>query len=80
MVGTIIDNALSGIATNTRRVATAADNIANAQTPGRGEDINVIEEIVDLKLSSLNFKANVRVLEVASDLTEELLSAFDKED
>ncbi len=38
---------------------------------------NLSEEIVNLKLAETTYKANVKTLEVALELSEELLSIFD---
>jgi flagellar basal-body rod protein FlgC len=40
-------------------------------------NVNLAEEAVNLKLAELSFKANAAIIKSASELQEELLSAFD---
>ena len=40
--------------------------------------INLAEEAVNINLAEITYKANLKTLEVASDLTKELLNAVDE--
>ena len=71
-----ISIALTGLDSATRRLNTSASNIANLQTPGANVDLT--REIVNLKLSEIEYKANLVTLQTAQDTTKELLRLFDK--
>lgn len=42
-------------------------------------NVDLAREAVDIKISSIAFKANLEVIQAASQLSDELLSIFDKE-
>lgn len=42
-------------------------------------NINLAEEIVNFKLAELNFKANIKTLETAEELSDELLRIVDED-
>lgn len=42
-------------------------------------NINLAEEIVNLNLAEIQFKANISIIETAAELDEELLNIFDEE-
>lgn len=71
-----ISTALSGLTASTRKVDVAATNIANAGTPGN--QVDLAEEAVNLKVAEQAYKANLLVVETASKMTDELLSTFDE--
>ncbi|MCC6597555.1 MAG: hypothetical protein IT559_02050 [Alphaproteobacteria bacterium] len=68
-----INSALTGIATATQKLDATASRIA---APQGGETL--VEDIVDLRVSETQFRANIKVIQTVSDLTQELLNAFDK--
>lgn len=41
-------------------------------------NVNLAEDIVQLKLAEISYKANLKTLSVAGDLFDELLDSFDK--
>ena len=69
-----ISSALSGLNSASQRVERGAANIASGESPDR-----VIEDIVDIKQAEVSFKANIEVLKVAQDLSDELIKSFDRE-
>ena len=69
MINTI-SNALSGMMSATRKLDTAANNIANADSKGF-EEVNVTEELIGTLVAEQDFKANAVVLSRAKDLHEE---------
>lgn len=68
-----INNALQGLQTASKQVEQSAANIAKGPSTE-----NLIKDIVDIKVSEISYKANLKTLQVADDLTEELLKTFDK--
>jgi flagellar basal-body rod protein FlgC len=42
-------------------------------------NVNLAEEAVNINLAELQFKANIKTIEIASELSEELLRIFDEE-
>ena len=69
-----ISSALSGLTTATKQVEKSAESIANPTSQER-----LIEDIVDIKVAETSYKANLKTLKVADDLTRELLNSFDRE-
>ncbi len=58
----------------------------DANSPFANEDgliaipnVNLAEDIVQLKLAEISYKANLQTIDVASDLFDTLLETFDKE-
>ena len=68
-----INNALQGLQTASKQVEQSSANIAKGPSTE-----NLIEDIVDIKVAEVSYKANLKTLQVADDLTEELLKTFDK--
>lgn len=68
-----ISSALSGLTTASKQVEESAASIAQSPSQGR-----IIEDIVDIKVAETSYKANLKTLKVASELTDELLKVFDK--
>lgn len=73
-----ISSALSGLQNATQRVNKSADNIANLTT-NDGVERNLAEDIVNLNIGELEFKANAIVLETIKELDDELGRIFDQE-
>jgi flagellar hook protein FlgE len=77
-----IDNALTGLQSATRKVDTAAQNIANVSTPGytteNGDTVDLSEEAVNMVIGKTAFKANVSVLNTAAEMDKDLQRLFDK--
>lgn len=46
---------------------------------GFSADISLSEEIIDLKVAELAYKANLKTINVAGDLFDELINVFDDE-
>ena len=74
-----IDAALNGLNLATQRANQASSNIANATTPGIGENVSLPEEAVNLITAEIAFKANAATLRVNQELSDELLRIFDEE-
>ncbi len=72
MIGAIT-TALSGLQAASKQVEDSASSIASSPSQGR-----IIEDIIDIKVAEVSYKANLQTLKVANELTEELLKAFDK--
>ncbi len=68
-----INSALQGLQSATKQVEQSATRIATEPTPK-----NLVEDIVDIKVAETAYKANLKVIEIADDLTQELLNAFDE--
>lgn len=77
-----IDNALTGLTNATQKVVKASNNIANVTTEGytteSGDQVDLSEEAVNLLIGKTAYKANVKVLETAQELDDELLKILDK--
>lgn len=73
-----ISSALSGLTTASTKVAQSAERIANMTTPGVGDTVDLSEEAVNMKLAEVAYKANLKTIQVAEDMTKELLSTFDE--
>ena len=73
MIGAI-DTALMGMQNASRKIATAADNIATPEKQG-----NMATDIIDIKVAEVSFKANAAVIRASSDMQDELLHLFDEE-
>ena len=52
---------------------------ANSEGLIGAPNVDLAEEIVNLNLAELSYKANIGVLKTAEELSDELLSIFDKE-
>ena len=52
--------------------------LTNGDAVIAGSDVNLVEEAVNLKTAELAYKANIKVLSIAQDLTDELLESFDR--
>ncbi len=73
-------------AENIANVSTAVSNpavttdttLTNGDAVITGSDVNLIEEAVNLKTAELAYKANIKVLEAAQDLSDELINALDR--
>ncbi len=76
-----INSGLTGLLSATKKVESAANNIANLTTPvAEGQDeINLSEEAVNLILAETEFKANLATIKTASELSDELFRIFDAE-
>ena len=74
-----INAALNGLNLASQKVGQAANNIANSTTPSIGENVNLTEETVNLKIAELAFKANAATLRTELELSKELLKIFDEE-
>jgi len=68
-----ITSALSGLNTASRQVETKAESIANPTSQSQ-----IIEDVVDIRVAETAYKANVEVIKVADELTQELIEAFDE--
>ena len=77
MINTLT-TALSGILSAGQKVSQSAENIASIGVDSN-DGANLPRDIIDIKLAETEFKANLKVVETVSDLTEELLKTFDEE-
>jgi len=68
-----ITSALSGLNKSSAQIEKSAGNIASSDSPDR-----IIEDIVDIKVAETAFKANLEVIKVANELSEELIKSFDR--
>ncbi len=68
-----ITSALSGLTGASSKLEQSAENIAKNASDGR-----VIEDIVDIKVAEVAYKANIEVLRTANELTQELIDSFDE--
>jgi len=74
-----ISNALSGLMSSSKQVEQTAHNIANATTPREGDQIDLSEEAVNLKIAETSYKANLAAIKTANEMNNELLHIFDEE-
>ncbi len=70
--------ALGGLAAATKRVEDSAVKIANVQTPGIGENVDLAQELVNLKIGETVFKANLATIKTADAMSDELFHIFDE--
>lgn len=63
---------VAGMQTQTQRLNTAANNIANTSTPGY--DVDPAREIVDVLTAEQNFAANAAVFETGADMWDMLMT------
>lgn len=68
-----ITSALSGLNKSSAQIEKSAENIASNGSPDR-----IIEDIIDIKVAETSYKANMAVIKVADELSEELLNSFDR--
>ncbi len=71
-----ITSALSGLNKASAQVEQSAQNIAESGTNGTSQS-DLIEDVIDIKVAETSYKANIAVLKVADELTQELLNSFD---
>lgn len=72
-----ITSALSGLNKASTQVDQAAQRIAQSGTNGASQS-DIIEDVVDIKVAETSYKANIAVLKVADELSQELLNSFDE--
>ena len=65
-----ISSSLAGLQNATQRISNSARNIANASTGSGG---NLDGDIVEAKLASIQYEANVKTLKVQLDTEKSLL-------
>lgn len=70
--------ALGGLAAATKKVGESAFKIANLQTPGIGENVDLAEEAVNLQISKTAYKANIATIKASEEMSDELLHIFDE--
>lgn len=68
-----INNALQGLQNATKQVEQGAARIA--QQPSSDQ---LIEDVVDIKIAQTSYEANLKTIQIADDLTKELLRTFDE--
>ena len=75
-----ISTALSGLTTQSQRLADSAERIARlggraetSQAPERGADVNLAEEVVTQIEAKTAFRANVEVIRTADEMLGTLL-------
>ncbi len=68
-----ITSALSGLTAATKQVEQSAQSIAESPSSEQ-----LTQDVVDIKVAETSYKANLQVLKVADELTQELLHTFDE--
>ncbi|MCD8497397.1 MAG: hypothetical protein LRZ85_04535 [Alphaproteobacteria bacterium] len=68
-----LTTALGGLQAATQKVNGAANNIADPTQQDR-----LVQDVVDLKIGEIAFKANAAVIRTAEELSDELLHIFDE--
>ena len=63
---------VAGMQTQSQRLDTAANNIANASTPGY--DVDPASEMIDVMTAEQGFAANAAVFETGADMWDLLLT------
>ncbi|GGF83822.1 hypothetical protein GCM10010924_08980 [Rhizobium wenxiniae] len=63
---------VAGMQTQSQRLNTAANNIANASTPGY--DVDTAGEMIDVMTAEQGFAANAAVFETGADMWDLLLT------
>lgn len=63
---------VAGMQTQSQRLNTAANNIANASTPGY--DVDPASELIDVMTAEQGFAANAAVFETGADMWDLLLT------
>lgn len=72
-----LSSALFGLANASRQVSESAEKIALAGTD-KVDDVDLTEEAVKISLSEAAYKANLATVKTVNELTDDLLSVFDK--
>lgn len=67
-----LNTSLFGMQTETNRLSTAANNIANASTPGY--ESNLTEDVLDVMQAETGFAANASVFETGADMWDMLMT------
>lgn len=68
-----LTTALGGLQSASQKVTGAANNIADPAKQDR-----LIEDVVDLKVGEMAFKANAAVIRTTAEMSDELFKAFDE--
>ncbi len=76
MVMPAINSALSGMAQNQQRMATAADRISRVGTTSDPGDVDLSRELVNVMESKHGYRANLSVLKAADEMIGSLLDIF----
>jgi flagellar basal body rod protein FlgC len=71
-----ISTALSALQTASQKVDKAAKNIAD---PEKFQETGGVQDIIDIKVATIEYKANLAMIETVEDLKEDLLRIFDEE-
>lgn len=80
MTNTVLSTALSGLNRATQRVDAAASSLSGAhdsQSSG-GEGRSMPQDIIDIKLGEVAYKANVALIETAEEMHDTLLKSLDE--
>ncbi|MGI2031878.1 flagellar basal body protein [Rhizobium panacihumi] len=67
-----LNTSVFGMQTETNRLSTAAQNIANASTPGY--DSNLTQDMLDVLQVETGFAANASVFETGADMWDMLMT------
>lgn len=70
---TAITTALSGLNRSSKQIEESAKSIASSPDQGR-----IIEDVIDIKVSEIAYKANLKTIQIASDMSDELLKILDR--
>lgn len=74
-----ISSALSGIMTASKQVDASAEKIANSTNiKTEGEQVDLTEEVVNIKISETAYKANLATIKTANEMSDEVLRLFDE--
>lgn len=65
--------ALQGLSQATQKIVESANNIANPQ-----EGAEIAEDLVNIKVAEVTYKANLFTLKTSEEMSDELLHIFDE--
>jgi len=71
-ISAAMSTSVAGMQTQSQRLNTAANNIANASTPGY--DVDPAGEMIDVMTAEQGFAANAAVFETGADMWDLLLT------
>lgn len=69
-----IGSSLSGLVNSMARMTSAAGNISKASVPGKNPPVDLATEAVDMKIASIQYKANAKALKAQLDTEKEIIN------
>ncbi len=77
MIGTL-STAISGLFSAAQKINSAAKNVANIGDGITDEGASLPRDIVDIKIGTIEYKANLAIIKATEEMSNELLKTFDE--